>query len=132
MKMTKERKRNSNRRSRKRKYGSIKTKEIKEHEIVIDKPSEDIIKKQLKGVSDVTGISIIKKKGFVPYMFDKFNDTIFPKLTEERERNLNLKKKFLLWLIRRGGGIKDYIVQSYAHMLHKGDFLERMIASDNV
>lgn len=127
MKRNKDRKRNPKRRSRKRKFGSN---EITDD--VIDKPSENIMKKQLKSISNSTGISIIKKKGFVPFLFNKFNEIVFPELTEERERNLSLKKKFMLWLVRRGGGTRDYIVKSYAHMLHNGNFLERMIASDSI
>lgn len=128
MNRNKERKRNPKRRSKKRrKFGG----EVSDNN-VINKPSEDIMKSQLKSVSDATGIKIFKNKGLVPYLFNKFNDLVFPELTEEREQKLSLKKKFMLWLIRRGGGTRDYIVQSYAHMLYSGNFLERMIASDSM
>lgn len=128
MKRNKERKRIPNRRSKKRKFGLTDKHEGEEEEI--KKPEEDeSVKKQLSDISNVTGFKIMKKKGFLSKIIEKFDDVFFPKQTEEQISKLSIKKKFLLYLLDTGIG--KYISKHYAHLINNGDFLKRMVASNN-
>lgn len=127
MKRNKERKRIPNRRSKKRKFGLTDKYEGEEE---IKKPEEDeSVKKQLGDISNATGLKIMKQKGFLSKIIEKFDDVLFPKQTEEQINKLSIKKKFLLYLLDTSIG--KHISKHYAHLINNGDFLKRIVASNN-